>query len=160
MNNPKAKPQQGPDPAVMLAIQRLVQTELSPLEEVIFKSWMEANQLEEQPDVPFDYRGLYQQTGGKVYAPGQLGSQIAHQNAMDTLTRAQADHDAASPMKAMMDAMNSGQSLDLNSLGGQEMPQGLPQSGGAMDAMSQTPEPAGGAMDSMSAGIDNSEPSF
>jgi hypothetical protein len=86
MNN--SKQNQGPDPAVMEAIQRLVQTELSPLEEVIFKSWMDANQLEESPDVPFDYRGLYQQTGGKVFAPGQLGSQIAHQNAMETLARA------------------------------------------------------------------------
>ena len=104
MNNPKMKPQQGPDPQVMSAIQRLVQTNLSPLEEVIFKSWMEANQLEESPDAPFDYRGLYKNTGGKVFAPGELGNQISHQSAVSTLMQAQEMHDQQSPVKYLMDA--------------------------------------------------------
>lgn len=103
MNNPKLK-QQGPDPAVMEAIQRLVQTDLDPLQEVIFKSWMEANQLEEQPDQPFDYRGLYQKTGGKVHAPGELSRQINHQNAVQTLMQAQEAHDKSSPVQMLMEA--------------------------------------------------------
>ena len=102
----KSAQPQGPDPAVMEAIQRLVQTQLEPLEEVIFNSWMQANQLEESPDQPFDYRGLYKQTDGKVFAPGELGQKIGHQNAIQTLMQAQEAHDSSSPMKAMMDAMN------------------------------------------------------
>lgn len=98
------KPQQGPDPAVMEAIQRLVQTELDPLQEVIFQQWMTANQLEEDPSSPFDYRGLYQQTGGKVHAPGELGSQVAKQSAIQTLMQAQEAHDSMSPIKHLMDA--------------------------------------------------------
>ncbi len=123
--NAKMKPQQGPDPAVQQAIQRLVQTELSPLEEVIFQSWMQANQLEESPDMPFDYRGLYQETGGKVHAPGQLGSQIAHQNAIQTMMQAQQQHDSASPIKALMDAGG-----DPNVLGGGEAPMDSGMGGG------------------------------
>jgi hypothetical protein len=73
---------------------------------------------------------------------------------METLARAQEQHDAASPMKAMMDAMGGGQGQDMSSMGqGQEMG-----GGGAMDSMSAEPE--AGAFDSMSSGIDNSEPSF
>lgn len=120
MNNPKMKPQQGPDPQVMTAIQRLVQTNLSPLEEVIFKSWMEANQLEENPDTPFDYRGLYKNTGGKVFAPGELSSQISHQNAIQTLMQAQEQHDAMSPVKHLMDAGG-----DPSVLGGSPEPSGF-----------------------------------
>ncbi len=104
MPNPKMKPQQGPDPAVQEAIQRLVQTNLNPLEEVIFNSWMQANQLEEGSDMPFDYRGLFKETGGKLFAPGELSRQINHQNAVQTLMQAQQAHDSASPIKHLMDA--------------------------------------------------------
>lgn len=139
----KSKPQ-GPDPAVMEAIQRLIQTELSPLEEVIFQSWMNANQLEETPDMPFDYRGLYQETNGKVFAPGELKTKIEKQSAIQSLMQAQQAHDEQSPMKIMMDHMNGGSEmgsgLDLGSsqesspdMGGDTMGSMMGSSAGPVD---------------------------
>jgi hypothetical protein len=152
MNNPKVKPQQGPDPAVMQAIQRLVQTQLSPLEEVIFNSWMQANQLEEDPSMPFDYRGLYQQTGGKVFAPGELSQQVAHQNAIQTLMQAQEQHDSMSPIKHLMDAGG-----DPSVLGGGQ-PQGQSQlSGDPQQDFGDGMDYSGG---DMGGGFDNPEESF
>ena len=93
---------QGPDPEVQTAIQRLTRIELSPLEEAMFQSWATANQLEEfvepQDGSGVDIRELYQQSGGKVMPPGQLKSQIEKESAMECLMKAQEAHDAQSPM--------------------------------------------------------------
>lgn len=99
VSNPNA---QGPDPAVMEAISRLKQTELDPLEEVMFQSWASANQLDgEAADGP-DFRAIYKQTGGKVLPPGELKRMSEKQSAIQTLMQAQEAHEAASPIKALM----------------------------------------------------------
>lgn len=96
---------QGPDPAVEQAIQRLSRTELTPLEEVIFQSWAQANQLDDvdNPENQTDFRAIYKETGGKVMPPGQLKNESDKESAIMTLMEAQKAHDAQSPMKMMME---------------------------------------------------------
>jgi hypothetical protein len=158
INNTK---QQGPDPAVLQAIQRLAQTQLDPLQEVIFKSWLEANQIEDadNPETPFDWRGLYQQTGGKVFAPGELSGKVNHQNAIQMLMQAQEQHDASSPMRLLQEAGGNAQALGM----------GLGQPGGSSASpdpgMSADPGMGGADMSSgpgmiESGGFDNSGESF
>lgn len=100
-NQPKNN---GPDPALLEAIQTLNKKELSPLEEVMFKSWADANQIEDpdSPDNRFDFRSLYTQTGGKVFPPGQLRAMTDKASAIDTLMKAQQSHEEASPIQQMM----------------------------------------------------------
>lgn len=84
-NNPKTPPGAqdggpngalGPDPQVVEAQDRLAQTELTPLEECLFKAWANANQLKEgETEGKMDLRNLYKVTGGKVQPPGQLQRQ-------------------------------------------------------------------------------------
>lgn len=104
--------QNKPDPAVTEAIGHLTRTQLSPLEEVMFNSWAGANQLEpDQPDNTFDYRKLYQQTGGKVFAPGELKNQTDRMSAIETLMKAQEAHEGASPVQQFMAAKNANESF-------------------------------------------------
>jgi len=132
MNN---KAQTGPDPDILNAINRLKQTELSPLEEVIYNSWAQANGLEEggEGTEGFDFRDLFMQTGGKVFPPGQLKGMAEKQAAMQMLQEAQSAHDQSSPMNAMMSG--GPKKLDV----GGAAPQG------GMDQMM----PGGGPMDQM-----------
>jgi hypothetical protein len=56
------------------ALNRLQDTTLSPMEEILFKSWTKANQIKE-PDAPgdiVDYRGIYKHTNGTIMPYGQL----------------------------------------------------------------------------------------
>jgi hypothetical protein len=93
-------PQQGPDPEIQDAIGRLHQTELNPLEEVMFKSWMNANGIDpDKNDLNFDLRSLYRQTGGKVLPPDQLKQAAQTASDIQTLTQAQQAHEQSSPMK-------------------------------------------------------------
>jgi hypothetical protein len=111
-------PQGGPDPAVEEAINHLTKTSLSPLEEVMFNSWANANQLDpDSNESPFDYRKLYQMTGGKVYAPGELKGMTDKLGAVQTLMQAQEAHDSSSPVKQLMAAHESSQAT---------LPQGFP----------------------------------
>jgi hypothetical protein len=104
----------GPPPEVFDAINRLKRTELSPLEEAMFKAWAAANQIED-PDGegqgPLDLRVIYQQTGGRVLPPGQLLNHMEKTGAIDTLMRAQEQHDQTSPMSVAADS-----GVDINSL--------------------------------------------
>lgn len=62
------------DGATDSALSRLQDTTLSPMEEVLFKSWTKANQIKE-PDAPgdiVDYRGIYKHTNGTILPYGQL----------------------------------------------------------------------------------------
>jgi len=135
------KQSQGPDPEILNAINRLKQTELSPLEEVIYNSWAQANGLEEggEGTEGFDFRDLYMQTGGKVFPPGQLKSMAEKQGAMEMLMGAQKDHDASSPMQAMM---NGGpKKLDMSAA---PSDQGAPMGGPVSSMMGGGQPPMGG----------------
>jgi hypothetical protein len=91
---------QGPDPEVQEAIGRLHQTQLSPLEEVMFNSWASANGIDpEKHDSQFDLRDVYKQTGGQVMPPGQLKDAAQKASDMQTLAQAQQAHENASPMQ-------------------------------------------------------------
>lgn len=160
--NSKTK-QQGPDPAVMQAIQRLAQTQLDPLQEVIFQSWLTANQVEDSdnPETPFDWRGLYQQTGGKVFAPGELALKVAHQNAIQTMMQAQEAHDSQSPMRLLEEAKGSAQQIGAGlggpSQGSQAPGMGAPDPGMGVDPGGMPAGAGGGAIEGM---VDNSRPSY
>lgn len=66
----------GPPPDVVDATNRLNQTELTPLEECLFKGWASANQLEDSEiDGKMDLRHIYKLTNGKVQPPGALQRQ-------------------------------------------------------------------------------------
>lgn len=49
-------------------------TKLDPLSEVLFKGWATANGITDvdEPDSHYDYRGFYQNTGGRVHPPGSV----------------------------------------------------------------------------------------
>lgn len=125
--------QQGPDPAISEAVHRLNRTQLSPLEEVMFQSWANANQVEDADshENGLDMRGIYKQTGGKVLPPGQLKQHAERATDIQTLMQAQEAHEASSPIKAMMEAQQRG--------GGQALPGGM---SGGMDQSG--PEGQGG----------------
>lgn len=55
-------------------LQQLQDTELSPMEEVLFKSWTRANQIDDPdaPDDTIDYRGIYKSLNGTVLPYGEL----------------------------------------------------------------------------------------
>jgi hypothetical protein len=132
--NPVTK-QQGPDPAVQEAINRLGQTQLSPLEEVMYNSWASANGLDpESNDMSVDLRGVYQQTNGKVMPPGMLKNQAQRATDMNTLQQAQEAHDATSPRKL---AESQGVPFPANPITG-------PTPGQMPDPMSQQTDSGGG----------------
>ena len=56
------------------ALNVLQQTNLTPMEEALFKSWTKANQITDadEPSNPVDYRGIYRGTGGLVLPNGEL----------------------------------------------------------------------------------------
>ena len=95
--------QQGPDPEVEQAAARLKRTKLSPLEEVMFESWANANQLEDHdsPDDTYDYRGLYKEANGKVFPPGQLKNMTQEQADIQTMMKAHKDHEDSNPMNLL-----------------------------------------------------------
>lgn len=99
------KPQtpQGPDPAIQQAANRLGRTDLSPLEEVMFQSWANANQIEDpdNPESKFDFREFYKSSNGKILPPGQLKGMSEKASDIATLIGAQKAHDEASPMNTM-----------------------------------------------------------
>lgn len=62
------------DGAASSALNRLQDTKLTPMEEVLFKAWTKANGIKE-PDAPedvVDYRGIYRETNGEVLPHGVL----------------------------------------------------------------------------------------
>lgn len=77
-------------------------TTLDPLSEALFPHWMRANGVDPEgvDDHTYDYRGVYQQTGGQVHPPGHLAG-IADK--INTL------HAGRHPgIQGMMDMMNGG----------------------------------------------------
>ena len=88
----------GPDPAVQEAIQRLTQTQLSPLEETLFQAWMKAHEMDNAEASGFDFRKLYQDSGGKVMPPSEMKNMVD----IETIMKAQEAHDAASPIQQIM----------------------------------------------------------
>lgn len=71
------------------AFGQMQDTALSPMEEVLFKTWTTANGIE-KPDKPgdnVDYRGLYKNTGGKILPSGQLKQMADTSNNQQTLMR-------------------------------------------------------------------------
>ena len=72
----------------------------------MYNSWASANGLEDHdnPENPFDFRKLYQLTGGKVFAPGELKGITDRAGAIQTLMRAQEAHDSSSPIQQLMAA--------------------------------------------------------
>ena len=57
-----------------IAISKLQDTQLTPMEEALFQAWTKANQIK-KPDAPndrVDYRGIYRATGGAILPNGQL----------------------------------------------------------------------------------------
>jgi hypothetical protein len=75
------------------ALNRIQDTELSPMEEVLFKSWTKANGIRkpDNSDDPMDYRGLWKETGGKVLPWSQLERMTTLRNAESKLTQTLAD---------------------------------------------------------------------
>jgi hypothetical protein len=71
------------------ALSDLQDTKLSPMEEVLFKTWATANQIS-KPDNPedhVDYRGIYKLTNGKILPRGELARRAKTENSHRTLTR-------------------------------------------------------------------------
>lgn len=72
------------------AMNRLQDTQLTAMEEALFKAWTQANQIED-PDNPkdmIDYRGIWKQTGGMVLPHGELKQMAEERNATHTLQQA------------------------------------------------------------------------
>ena len=96
----------GMDPAIMQAIHTLKGAELSPLEEQLFTGWLAANGMDptdaNTPDNPVDYRSVYQKTGGQVFPQGQLQKMAERQSAIETLMKAQAEHESLSPLQQFL----------------------------------------------------------
>lgn len=69
-------------------------TQLSPLEETLFKHWATANGVEnhDKPDNAFDHRALYKQSNGLVQPPGAVNHMATqHNQAMGTGPEAKAE---------------------------------------------------------------------
>src|SRR5690348_886398 len=70
-------------------LHQLQDTELTPMEEVLFKAWANANQIED-PDAaedPTDYRGIYKASNGMVLPYGELKRQTERMNKENALTQ-------------------------------------------------------------------------
>lgn len=74
------------------------QTQLSPLEEVLFKHWATANGVGDDhsaPDNAYDYRGIYRQTGGQIHPPGTIANVAGQYNRiMNNPIKPMPSHDA------------------------------------------------------------------
>lgn len=75
------------------ALDRLQDTDLSPMEEVLFKAWTKANGIEKPDNVDdtTDYRGLWKHTGGKILPWGQLKQLTSRKNAESRLQKTLTD---------------------------------------------------------------------
>lgn len=75
------------------ALHRLQDTELSPMEEALFKAWTKANGIRkpDNADDPMDYRGIWKETGGQVLPWNQLERIATKRNAESRLTQTLAD---------------------------------------------------------------------
>lgn len=75
------------------ALDRLQDTELSPMEEVLFKSWTKANGIAKPDNVDdtTDYRGIWKHTGGHVLPHGQLKQISSRRNAENVLEKTLTD---------------------------------------------------------------------
>lgn len=74
MAGPTNNTENKPNPRVMEATNRMSQTQLSPLEDTLFRAWANANGIKD-PDkdqTGLDLRGLYRQIGGKVMPPNMI----------------------------------------------------------------------------------------
>jgi hypothetical protein len=80
------------------AMKRLTQTQLSPLEEALFQGWMKAHDMEGADESDFDFRKLYQETGGKVMPPSEMKQMVD----IDSIMKAQEAHDSSSPIQQLM----------------------------------------------------------
>jgi hypothetical protein len=77
-------------PKAESALNRLQDTRLEPMEEVLYKSWLKANRIDD-PDNPedfVDYRGIYKAMNGEVVPNGQLARQTQQQNDKMTIEKA------------------------------------------------------------------------
>lgn len=75
------------------AISTIQDTELTPMEEVLFKSWTKANQIA-KPDAAddhMDYRGVWKETGGAILPFGQANRIAKRTNAETTIKRTLTD---------------------------------------------------------------------
>lgn len=64
------------------ALSNLQNTQLTPMEEALFKAWAHANGIE-KPDAPgnlIDYRGIYKGSGGLVLPQGALAQMTSRAN--------------------------------------------------------------------------------
>lgn len=70
-----------------IALSKLQDTQLTPMEEALFQAWTKANQIK-KPDAPddrVDYRGIYRATGGAILPNGQLKEIAEKSNAQSQL---------------------------------------------------------------------------
>lgn len=63
-------------------------TKLSPIEEVLYKHWLTANQIKDsdEPDSFYDYRGYYKDTNGAHYDPAEHGPDTYKQHGHPTFS--------------------------------------------------------------------------
>lgn len=76
-------------PQAEQSLQRLQDTELTPLEEALFQAWTKANQIE-NPDDPkdiTDYRGIWRGVNGLVLPRGEVKKMAEDQNNTHNLQR-------------------------------------------------------------------------
>lgn len=75
------------------ALNRIQDTKLTPMEEVLFKSWTKANDIKKPDNVDdtLDYRGLWKETNGAVLPWGSLKDLSSRTNAEQQLKRSVGD---------------------------------------------------------------------
>lgn len=73
--------------AADLALSKLQNTTLNPMEEALFQAWSKANHIlkPDNPDDTVDYRGIYKATGGTILPNGQLKHMAEKFNAQNKL---------------------------------------------------------------------------
>lgn len=95
------------------ALNKLQNTELSPMEEALFKSWAAANQIKkpDSADDPTDYRGIWKETGGRVLPYGQLQQFANRTKNEQTLVKALSERINAGEQAGEQQAGNFGKDL-------------------------------------------------
>lgn len=92
------------------ALNRIQDTQLTPMEEVLFKSWTKANDIKKPDNVDDgnDYRGIWKETQGKVLPWGSLKDIASRVNAESqlkkSLTERMTDHVVKSEQQAKQTA--------------------------------------------------------
>lgn len=92
-------------------IQPMFNTQLEPLEEVLFQSWMRANNLTEpgqdvaDVEPQLDYRGLYRSTGGQVFPHQQLKQSIEQMAARQTMLKMLTEQDGQQDLEIKREEM-------------------------------------------------------